>query len=177
MRYSIEPISEAIIDNAFTFITDKDNKTSLTVRNIFDSNSQIQKMFRFQVPKGFQSLFDDRLSRLDDQGPETEFASAYYLYRMRRWMEALAVASSVVDRLTTELVHTLIQADVVAESVLRANRCKELFTKIFPALGKHKAVRSGFRSLERFYFCRRGSWCKSTWKKFGTISFGERKQS
>jgi hypothetical protein len=136
MRYCIQPISEALIDNATIYFTDGEGRSLGRIHYGFDHRSSPLQLAT--TAPDIQSRFDLILASLSDLQAESQMATAYYLYHMRRWTEAVAVASSVVESLLRELVFQVASTEVEAEVIWRACRYKELFNKILPKFGKPK---------------------------------------
>jgi len=136
MRYSIAPVSETLVDQAVISFTDKDGKKLARTHYGFDPYSPHFKITT--VLDKVQNRFDSIFPQLSELRAENEMASAYYLYRMRRWAEAVAVASSVVEGLQKKMVFQLASSKIEAEAIWKAYRYQEQFKKVFPAFGKPK---------------------------------------
>ncbi len=136
MRYTVQPVSEALTDEAFLYFTDRYKSRLISIHWGFDVKSSPLRILGLssEIQKRFNRIFP-RLSKLQS---EDQMASAYYLFRMRRWTEAIAVASSVVDRLQRDLVEQLASTEIEATAILKAYRFQELFSQVFPAFGKPK---------------------------------------
>ena len=136
MRYAIVPLSEAIIDTAVIRFTDSNGSRIGSVKYGFAYRRHEKDMF--QGSDVFQHRFETAYSELKRHDAENQISNTYYLLRMRRWTEALSIASAVVDNLTKELIYSLIEMEVVADGVWKAYKFQELFNKVFPQLGLPK---------------------------------------
>lgn len=137
MRYSIPPVSEALVDSTIMRCTDKEGIPLGDNYYTFDHRSPMILSF-MSSPPGLQARFDQILPQLPSLEAEDQMASAYCLYRMRRWAEAIAVASSVVDGLLRNLVFHLASTEIEAKAMWKAYGYKELFNEVFPKFGKPK---------------------------------------
>ena len=136
MRYAIVPLSEAIVDTASIRFSDRYGNRLGTVSLTFDSRSPEKRIFADS--SAFQKRYETIYRSMEQHEAENQIANTYYLFRMRRWTEALAIAAAVVDNLAKELLFSLIHPEVVAEGVWRAYKFQELFNKVFPDLGLPK---------------------------------------
>ncbi|MBI3960269.1 MAG: hypothetical protein HY328_15765 [Chloroflexi bacterium] len=136
MRYAISPVSEALVDKALVHFTDRENIQIGNIHYGFDVKSPVG----IGESPAVQERFDRFLRGISALQAENQLASAYYLYRMRRWTEAIALASAVVDSLMRELVFQTASSEFEAETIWSDNgsRYKELFNRVFPAFGKPK---------------------------------------
>jgi len=139
-RYSVQPLSEVLVGSAFIYLADKNGEIIAAHVGFFDrfTPRPYPEVIQESLKDSVQSRFAETLANLDALSAENEFASTYFLFRMRRWTEALTLASSVVDKLIQELVHALVQKEEVAGLLLNPLRYKELFNKVFPSYGKEK---------------------------------------
>ena len=99
MRYAIPPVSEALVDKALIYFTDREHIRIGNIHERFDATAP----YVLESP-AIQARFDQFLQKVSDLEAENQMASAYYLYRMRRWTEAITLASAVVDNLTRNVV-------------------------------------------------------------------------
>jgi hypothetical protein len=136
MRYAVSPISEALIDRALIHFTDSENIRIGDIYYGFDVKSPIAIG---KVP-AIQVRFDQFLQQISTLQAENQMASAYYLYRMRRWTEAITLASAVVDRLLRDLVFQIASTEIEAEALWIAygRKYQDLFNEVIPKLGKPK---------------------------------------
>lgn len=81
MRYSIAPVSEAMVDEVIMNFTDKDGKKLGRTHYGFDPNSPHFKITT--VLEKLQNRFDSIFPQLGMLPAENQIASSYYLYRMR----------------------------------------------------------------------------------------------
>jgi hypothetical protein len=148
MRYSIAPVSEAMIDEVIMNFTDKDGRKLGRTHYGFDPKSPHFKITT--VLEKLQNRFDSIFPQLGMLQAENQMASSYFLYRMRRWAEAVAVASSVVEGLQRDLVFQLASSEIEAKAIWRAYRYKDQFNKVFPAFGKPKLSKTDPALWEAF---------------------------
>lgn len=134
MRYSIPPISEALVDRALIHFSDKENIRIGNIHYGFDAKSPRLVREYPTIQARFDQLLQHKPSTLQ---AENQVASAYYLYRMRRWTEAITLASAVVDSLEKELVFKIASTEIEAKAIWDAygRRYRDLFNKVFPEFG------------------------------------------
>lgn len=131
LRYSILPVSEALVDRAVLNFTDKKGIQLGRISYGFDTKSTYGKSV-YHISQKLQPRFDEVLKSIAAHQPEDQISSAYYLYRMRRWAEAVAVAASVVDGLLLDLVSHFASTKIEAKALWKAYRYKELFNDVLP---------------------------------------------
>ena len=131
LRYSILPVSEALVDRAILNFTDNKGIQLGRINYGFDTKSPYGKSISAFSHK-LQPRFDEVLESITAHQPEDQISSAYYLYRMRRWAEAVAVAASVVDGLLQDLVFQLASTEIEAKALWKCYRYKELFNHVLP---------------------------------------------
>jgi len=131
LRYSILPVSEALVDRAILNFTDNEGIQLGRISYGFDTKSPYGKSTS-AISHKLQPRFDEVLQSITAHQSEDQISSAYYLYRMRRWAEAVAVAASVVDGLLRELVFQLASTEIEAKALWKAYRYKELFNDVLP---------------------------------------------
>lgn len=131
LRYSILPVSEALVDRAILNFTDNRGIQLGRTHYGFDTKSPFG-ISASHIGQKLQPRFDEVLKSITAHQPEDQISSAYYLYRMRRWAEAVAVAASVVDGLLRDLVFQLASTEIEAKALWKAYRYKELFNDVLP---------------------------------------------
>jgi hypothetical protein len=134
MRYSISPVSEALVDQAYVEILNGDERSVGSYFYGFDSRS-MSHLERMKVPDEIQRRFDRVVSELDSHQAEDQMAGVYYLYHMRRWTEALVIASAVVENLQRQLVYKLASTEFEAEAICKAYGYQDIFNKVLPEFG------------------------------------------
>lgn len=136
MRYAISPVSEALVDRALIRFTDSENVRVGGYYYGFDVKSPTG----VGIIPAIQERFDNFSGQISSLQAENQMASAYYLYRMRRWTEAITLASAVVDSLLKDLVFQIASTEIEAEAIWVAYgyRYKDLFNKVFPKFDKPK---------------------------------------
>ncbi len=140
MRYMVLPISELMVNTAHISIANFEGKEVGKTRHGFDVRGNLSK----PIIRHFAELFDmesryhDVMSDLPSVDAENQITSSYYLFHMRRWTEAITLASAVTENLTRELVFELASTTLEGEAMYRAYRYKEIFNKVFPAFGRPK---------------------------------------
>jgi hypothetical protein len=136
VRYAIHPVSEALVNTAFIEIRNELDEVIQQWMHEFDIHGHVRSMQSHVDNLGVQARFEQVLSDPERFQAEIELCSAYYLYHMRRWAEAVAVATAVVDRLTRDTLFARLNADI-AELVWSSyrSRFKDVFLKILPGLG------------------------------------------
>ena len=137
IRYSIPPVSEALLDRTKVEILDAKNEICGGYFYGFDPKS-LAWLENMSVPKEIQKRFDQFMADLQLRQAEDQMTSVYYFYRMRRWTEAVAIAAAVVDNLFKELVFKIASTHVEAEAIWKAYRYQQLFKDIFPQFGLPK---------------------------------------
>lgn len=100
MRYSIPPVSETLVGQTIVEILNAAGDTYGGYTYFFDSKSP--ETFRTHIPE-IQHRFDEITAMRDSLQAEDQMAITYYLFHMRRWTEALVIASAVVDNLCKKL--------------------------------------------------------------------------
>ncbi len=136
MRYSILPISEALIDTIFMRFTDSDG---VILQNIHYGFDPVGSPMHLHIPRpGVEDRFTELVSQTNAFDPEIHFSSCYYLFRMRRWSEAIAIASSATEYLQQELIFDIASTEIESQALSRCYRYKELFNKVFPEFGLQK---------------------------------------
>ena len=135
MRYSISPLSEALVDTAISRFTTRDGEN---IGPFMDYGFDVRSS-RYLVPMRptVQARFDRLLLEPSTWRDEDHFASSYYLYRMRRWNEAMVIASSAVDRLLTKVIQQFAPNEQAAEQCKRRG-WKDKFNKTLPGFGALK---------------------------------------
>ena len=152
MRYSISPIIEKFVDEAIIKFTDKDDKKISGIDERYNVYASVGK----QKNSSIQARFDRNLNTISTLRNENRMAYAYYLCGMRRWTEAIVLASAVVDDLSQEMVSQIASSEIEAEAILKAYRYQELFKKVFPEFGKpnlsetHKELWDNFVNAKKF---------------------------
>lgn len=136
MRYSILPVSEALVDKTIMRFSDSIGEVLQNVHYGFDPQGSPMRMFipRPDVAERFAELVDERI----DLEPEVHFSASYYLFRMRRWAEAVAIASSATEYLQNGLVGQIASTEIEGQALIRAYRYQELFKAVFPEFGLPK---------------------------------------
>lgn len=136
IRFFIFPVSEALIDTAIMRFTDRENTILQNIHYGFDPRGSA---FRIAViDTGIRMRFNDIYVDLASCEPERQISNSYFLFRMRRWAEAVAIASSVVDNLQHKLILKVASSDIEAEALRKAFGYKEIFNKVFPSFGRPK---------------------------------------
>lgn len=157
MRYEIHPVSEPLVPWAFIEIQDPGGEAYQLVRYGLDPKGHGRAMAGHADRLGVQDRFESALSKPEDVQAEEHLAASYYLYHMRRWTEAVVVASAVVDQLLEELVYDN-APDELADLLWKSyrNRVPQNFNKVLPALGLPKlsdldnALWSNFREARKY---------------------------
>jgi hypothetical protein len=136
MRYGIPPVSEALVDLALIHFTDKEDTIIGSIYYGFD----VRTSRIIHENSTIQERFDQFLPLISTLQAENQMSSAYYLYRMRRWAEAITLASAVVDNLLKDIVFKIASTEIEAEAIWLAygRKYKDLFNEVFPKLGKPK---------------------------------------
>jgi|GEM_PF-6112792 hypothetical protein len=139
LRYSVHPVSENLIGKAFIQIQDSTGKILKQSRHDFDIRNHNRSMQHHVVNLGVQSRFDSLMTDSDNIEFELQFCSAYYLFHMRRWAEAVTIASGVVDSLVQKAVFSKLAEDM-ARLLWDKYRTQtnDLFNRVFPALEYEK---------------------------------------
>lgn len=139
IRYTVHPVSEGLINTAFIQLQDSTGKIIEQWTHGFDIRNHNRGMQQHVDNLGVQSRFDCLKINPGNIEFELQFCSSYYLFHMRRWAEAITIASGIAD--------SLVQAAVFRssnESIARLlwdkyrTQTKDLFNRILPALGYSK---------------------------------------
>jgi len=140
LRYKVSPISENLIEAAFIQIQDVfTGKTIQQWKNGFDVHNHGRSMQHHVENLGVQSRFDLLINNPDSVEFELQFCSSYYLFHMRRWAEALIIASGVVDSLVREAIFTKLSESEASDLWQRnRNKYKDIFNKELPKLSYAK---------------------------------------
>ncbi len=141
MRYSIMPVSESIVYQALIKFKNKDGHDLSFFHYGFDLKAPILGggiLGGFAKEFRMEARFEDAISRLSTLEAENQIASSYYLFHMRRWSEAVTIASAVVDRLLHDLIFKLASTEIEAEAIWLGFKYREIFNKVLPAFGKPK---------------------------------------
>lgn len=140
LRYKVSPISENLIETAFIQIQDAiTGKTIQQWKNGFDIHNHGRSMQHHVENLGIQSRFDLLIHNPNSVEFELQFCSSYYLFHMRRWAEAVIIATGVVDSLIREAIFTkLSEPDALTLWKRNRNKYKDLFKKELPKLGYAK---------------------------------------
>lgn len=151
VRYSIHPISEGVVNSAFIEIRDNTGNIVQQIYHGIDIHGHNRYMQPHIERLDIQSRFDVALNQPQTCAFEIQFCSAYYLYHMRRWTEAVTLASGVVDQLIKRAVFSKLNS-AIADVVWTAYRIRfeELFNKILPGLGLPKLAESDQRLWKEF---------------------------
>ncbi len=138
MRYAILPVSEALVDHAFIYCTDNAN---VKIGNLY-YGFDVRSPHAIGAISNIQTRFDRFLIQMPTLHAENQMASAYYLYRMRRWAEAITLASAIVDRLLKEFVFKIASSEIEAQAIWIAygRNYQNLFNEVFPKFGKPKVA-------------------------------------
>ncbi len=139
IRYTIHPVSEALVQSAFIEFQDRSGEILLQSIHGFDIRNHNRTMQRHVENLGIQTRFDELIQNHEDIEYELQFCSSYYLFHMRRWAEAVTIASGVVDSLVRETVFSKLEKSV-ADLIWKKYRTqtKDVFNEILPALGFSK---------------------------------------
>lgn len=166
LRYKISPISENLIETAFIQIQDvMTGKTIQQWKNDFDIHNHGRSMQHHVENFGVQSRFDLLVKNPDSVEFELQFCSSYYLFHMRRWAEAVIIASGVVDSLVREAIFTKLSGSEASELWERNRRkYKNIFNKELPGLGYDKLCDVNQSLWESFVHAKydRGSFAHGT---------------
>ena len=136
IRYSIHPVSESLVGTAFIQLQDEGGRIIQQVGYGFDVRSHNRSMQDHVEKLGIQSRFQAGLADPASIDVEAQLCSSYYLFHMRRWAEAVTIASGVVDHLLREAVFSKL-GEPLGKLLWKAYRMrtKELFNQVLPALG------------------------------------------
>lgn len=136
MRFEIHPITEANVNSAYISLRDSTGQVIRSTYYGFDTKGHSEILYRsFGKQHDVQNRFDKALQIIDNLGHERQMSTAYNLLHMRRWPEAIAIASAVVDDLTKELISKNADEEI-ADILWKAyrNRYHQIFNVVFPAL-------------------------------------------
>lgn len=136
LRYASPPLSEALVSEAVIEVRTPAGEILQQLDYGFDPYAELKGYFYKAERVGVQARFDSLLEE-QDLTPEITISDTYALVRMRRWQEAIVLASSVVDSLLRRAVFMGAPSEHEAEALWRRNRdrIKELFGKVLPDLG------------------------------------------
>ena len=136
MRYSISPIIEKFVDEAIIRITDKNDEKIGDIHERYNVYALVDK----QKNSNIQARFDRNLNATSTLHNENRMAYAYYLCGMRRWAEAITLASAAVDDLSRKMLFQIASDEIEAEAIWKDYRYKyrDLFNEVFPRFGKPK---------------------------------------
>lgn len=139
IRYSVHPVSENLIGTAFIQIQDVTGKIVQQSKYGFDSRDHNRAMQHHVVNLGVQSRFDSLINKPENIEYELQFCSSYYLFHMRRWAEAVTIASGVVDSLVQKAVFSRL-TESMARLIWDKYRTQtmDLFNRVLPSLGYSK---------------------------------------
>lgn len=141
IRYSVHPVSENLIGTAFIQIQDSTGRIVQQSGHGFDVRDHNRAMQHHVVNLGVQSRFDSLIIDPNSFEFELQFCSSYYLFHMRRWAEAITIASGVVDSLVKEAIFlNLTESDAEPLWNKNRNKIKDLFNSVLPNLGYDKLV-------------------------------------
>lgn len=140
MRFEIHPITEANVNSAYYITKDSNGTVIQTVSIGIDTRSHSGILYnsfgeKFKIHERFNKIF----SNIENLEPENQISIAYNLLHMRRWAEAVAVASAVVDDLTKQLIYKKAKknlADLLWKKF--RNRYIDIFNDVFPILNLPK---------------------------------------
>ena len=139
LRHSVAPVSENLVGTAFIEIQNSTGKIIQQSGHGFDIRDHERTMQHHVENLGVQSRFDSLINNPERFEFESQFCSSYYLFYMRRWAEAVTIASGVVDSLVREAVFAKLSksmADLLWKKY--KNQTMELFKEVLPALGYSK---------------------------------------
>jgi hypothetical protein len=139
VRFSIHPVSESLISTAFIEIQDGSGRIIQQADYGIDLRGHNRFMQDHVENLGVQSRFDAFLTDPASIAVESQFCSSYYLFHMRRWAEAVTIASGVVDTLIRKIIFSNL-AEPLASLLWRKHRTQtqDLFNQILPAVGYSK---------------------------------------
>lgn len=140
LRYKVSPISENIIETAFIQIQDVSTGEIIQQwENGFDIHNHGRSMQHHEDNFGVQSRFDLLINRPYSVEFELQFCSSYYLFHMRRWAEAVTIASGVVDSLVREAIFArLPESEALSLWKDKRHKFQCLYNKELPRLGYAK---------------------------------------
>lgn len=139
VRFSIHPVSEALVGTAFIEIRDEDENVIQQFDYGFDVHGHMRAMQPHIESLNVQERFEQVLADPTNFEAETQLCSSYFLFHMRRWGEAVAVAAAVVDRLLRYSVFSRLDAEI-AELLWMSYRTRgrDVVAKLLPGLGLPK---------------------------------------
>ncbi len=140
MRFEIHPITEANVNSAYYIIKDINGTIVQTINIGIDVKGHSEILFqsfgeKFKIQERFNKIF----ANIAKVGTENQISIAYNLLHMRRWAEAVAVASAVIDDLLKQLIYSKAHkslADLFWKKF--RNRHKEIFNEVLPILDVEK---------------------------------------
>lgn len=136
IRYTIHPISEAIVKSAFIEFQDTTGKILLQSRHGFDIRDHNRSMQQHVENLSVQTRFDELIQKPDNIEFELQFCSSYYLFHMRRWAESVTIASGVIDSLVRKAVFSNLD-EKIANLIWKKYRTQttDIFNHVLPGLG------------------------------------------
>jgi hypothetical protein len=152
-RYAAYPVSEAMVEMVYVEIRDSEGRIRQNWGQGIDRWGHRRGIKTVQV----QERFDAIMQGLDDLATESLFSSCYYLFHMRRWAEAMTIASAAIDKLLKEVVFAKLDKRM-AEVVWGVYRTRydDVFKLVFPALNLPKLSDVNKGLWERFTQAKKG---------------------
>lgn len=134
MRFEIHPITEANVNSAYYIIKDSNGTVIQTINIGIDVRGHSSILYHsFSEKFKIQERFNKIYANIENLEPENQTSIACNLLHMRRWTEAVAVASAVIDDLLRQLIFKKARKEI-ADFLWKKfrSRYKEIFNNILP---------------------------------------------